>query len=360
MPNTGGVTLVSDNAQVGADVIKTGNIKDAEIVNADISATANIAKTKVPDAATKGANTDITSLGGLTTPLSVPQGGTGLAAPDDHFVLIGSGAGAITPITPGAAGGVLASNGVGADPSFQTLGGMSLLASATYSAATQDTCTADDGTDFITSTSPHGLVDGDSVYFTTDNTIPAGLSANTRYFVRDSTPTTFKVSATPYDTRIDITNTGVGTLTWHNGNAAIVLSVAARNHLHIVISSKVPSGASNVNMVFNTDGAANYGCAITKDGGAIDKRDTRKMIVLSGESAAYEQLINIELLNIAAYRKIANLLGIQPWANATCGGLFSGGFHWNNTTDQITKITVYLDTNRYLGVGSTVYVYGTD
>lgn len=47
-------------------------------------------------AAGLGANTDITSLGGLTTPLSVPQGGTGLASTAQNKVFAGptSGAGA--------------------------------------------------------------------------------------------------------------------------------------------------------------------------------------------------------------------------------------------------------------------------
>ena len=55
----------------------------------------------------------------LTSPLEVGSGGTGLDSLNDHFVLLGSGTDAITPVTPGTSGYVMTSNGTGADPSFQ-------------------------------------------------------------------------------------------------------------------------------------------------------------------------------------------------------------------------------------------------
>jgi hypothetical protein len=73
-------------------------------------------------AASSGANSDITSLSGLTTPLSVPQGGTGLAtAPSNGRLLIGNGtnytlsnltAGAGVSITNGSGSITIASTGV--------------------------------------------------------------------------------------------------------------------------------------------------------------------------------------------------------------------------------------------------------
>ena len=55
----------------------------------------------------------------LTSPLEVGAGGTGLTSLNDHYVLLGSGTSAVTPITPSTSGYVLTSNGTGADPSFQ-------------------------------------------------------------------------------------------------------------------------------------------------------------------------------------------------------------------------------------------------
>jgi hypothetical protein len=64
-------------------------------------------------AASSGANSDITSLSGLTTPLSVPQGGTGLAtAPSNGRLLIGNGTNyTLSNLTAGA--GVSITNGSG-------------------------------------------------------------------------------------------------------------------------------------------------------------------------------------------------------------------------------------------------------
>ena len=55
----------------------------------------------------------------LTAPLEVGSGGTGVSSLNDHYVLVGSDADAITPVTPSTSGFVLTSNGTGADPSFQ-------------------------------------------------------------------------------------------------------------------------------------------------------------------------------------------------------------------------------------------------
>lgn len=60
-------------------------------------------------AAASGANSDITSIAGLTTALTVAQGGTGAAT--FSGALIGNGASAFTAVAPGTSGNVLTSNG---------------------------------------------------------------------------------------------------------------------------------------------------------------------------------------------------------------------------------------------------------
>ena len=62
---------------------------------------------------------------GVSGPLPVANGGTGATSLNDHYVLVGSGTGAVTPITPGSSGYVLTSNGTGSDPTFQAAGGSS-------------------------------------------------------------------------------------------------------------------------------------------------------------------------------------------------------------------------------------------
>jgi hypothetical protein len=62
-------------------------------------------------AAKSGANSDITSITGLTTPLTVAQGGIGAATLTANNVLLGNGTSAPQTIAPSTTGNVLTSNG---------------------------------------------------------------------------------------------------------------------------------------------------------------------------------------------------------------------------------------------------------
>lgn len=73
----------------------------------------------------------------------------------------------------------------------------------------QFTATAADDT--ITSAG-HGLTDGARIVFKGDGTLPGGLTAGVRYFIRDVTANTFKVAATQGGSAIDLTSDGEGTL----------------------------------------------------------------------------------------------------------------------------------------------------
>lgn len=97
--------------------------------------------------ATSGANANITSLSGLTTPLSVSQGGTGGATLAQYQPLAGNGTGAITTLGTGTSGQVLTSNGSSAFPSFQALPGGRLIGVQVF--ASSGTYTPTSGTSSI-------------------------------------------------------------------------------------------------------------------------------------------------------------------------------------------------------------------
>jgi hypothetical protein len=69
------------------------------------------AATFLASRAASGANSDITSLTGLTTALSVGQGGTGATTLTANNVLLGNGTSAVQFVAPGTSGNVLTSNG---------------------------------------------------------------------------------------------------------------------------------------------------------------------------------------------------------------------------------------------------------
>lgn len=103
------VVGVATFANVDVDNLNfNGNTISSTDTNGDINLT--------PD----GAGTVNIASAVLTTPLLVPSGGTGLATITDHGVMVGSGTGAVTPLTVGSNGQVLVGS-TGADPVFATI-----------------------------------------------------------------------------------------------------------------------------------------------------------------------------------------------------------------------------------------------
>jgi hypothetical protein len=90
-------------------------------------------------AAKSGANSDITSLTGLTTPLTVAQGGTGAATLTANNVLLGNGTSAPQFVAPSTSGNVLVSNGTTWVSSSLPTGSVLQVVSATYSTQTSTT-----------------------------------------------------------------------------------------------------------------------------------------------------------------------------------------------------------------------------
>ena len=86
----------------GGFLTKAGNLSD--VANATTSRTNLVA-------AKSGANSDITSITSLTTPLTVAQGGIGVATLTANNVLLGNGTSAPLAVAPSTSGNVLTSNG---------------------------------------------------------------------------------------------------------------------------------------------------------------------------------------------------------------------------------------------------------
>jgi hypothetical protein len=95
---------VTTVAGISSDVTTVaGDSADIQLLAANIGTIASKANA--------GANSDITSLSGLTTPLSVAQGGTGASTLTAENVVLGNGTGAVKFVAPGSNGNVLTSNG---------------------------------------------------------------------------------------------------------------------------------------------------------------------------------------------------------------------------------------------------------
>lgn len=81
----------------------------------------------------------------------------------------------------------------------------------------QDDFTTDFASDEKLDITAHGFMDGDRVQLTSTTTLPAGLSANTVYFVINKTDNDFELSTTEGGSAVNITDNGTGTHTCHSG-----------------------------------------------------------------------------------------------------------------------------------------------
>jgi len=91
-------------------------------------------------------------------------------------------------------------------------------------------------TDIITSAA-HGLVNGNKVVLTTTDTLPAGLSTGTVYYVIDVTTNTFKLSTQRGGGPVDITDTGTGTHTFTMHDVGDAVLAAGYKHIRMSIDS---------------------------------------------------------------------------------------------------------------------------
>lgn len=117
------LTISGQEITRGAIVLTTDVSGTLPIANGGTNATSAGAALTSLGAAASGANSDITSLTGLTTDLTVAQGGTGAGTFTANGVLVGNGTSAVTATAVGTSGHVLTSNGSGSAPTFQAAGG---------------------------------------------------------------------------------------------------------------------------------------------------------------------------------------------------------------------------------------------
>jgi hypothetical protein len=115
------ITISGQTITRGAIVLTTDVSGILPIANGGTNASSAGAALTALGAAASGANSDITSITGLTTDLTVAQGGTGAGTFAANGILYGNGTGAIAATAVGTAAQVLTSNGAGVAPTFQAL-----------------------------------------------------------------------------------------------------------------------------------------------------------------------------------------------------------------------------------------------
>ncbi|WP_175803696.1 hypothetical protein [Burkholderia ambifaria] len=175
--------------------------------------------------ATSGANANITSLSGLTTALSVAQGGTGRQTLTAHGVLVGEGTAAINQLAVGTTGQVLV-GATGADPAFG-----SSVGALTFTGAITPSSTAG-----ILGTTTNDNANAGSVGEYQTNTASGVALTNTVY----TNVTTLSLSAGDWDVEGFCAYGGTGT--------GITASVCGIN----TVSATNPGGPNSVTQFVNS------------------------------------------------------------------------------------------------------------
>ena len=142
----------------------------------------------------------------------------------------------------------------------------------TFSEETGTAFTIDFTTDFLTSAA-HGLSNGDRVMVFSGTTLPAGLSANTVYFVVSKTTDTFKLSLTSGGSAINMTDDGTGTHKWRaatqNEVSKTITAVNITDYLKgiavVPLNFENAAYVNRVELVLETDTENYYTLTSTED-----------------------------------------------------------------------------------------------
>ncbi len=190
---------------------------------------AAVAIGNVTGGAASGANSDITSLTGLSTPLSVAQGGSGFASYTAGDLTFASGATAISKLAIGASGTILNSSGTA--PQWSSASTLGLAASGSNSDITEltglttDLTVAQGGTGASTFTSNNLLMGNGAAAISAVSTAAmygGTLAGGTTAYTLATTPTFTPSVGSRISFKVNATNTGAVTL---NVNATSAVTV---------------------------------------------------------------------------------------------------------------------------------------
>jgi trimeric autotransporter adhesin len=213
-------------------------------------------------AAASGANSDITSLSGLTTALSVVQGGTGLSTLTANQLLFASSSTSVSQLANGASGLCLMSNGVSSAPSFQTCTGAGGVSSidGLSGAVTLANSTGAGSTVTISNAAADGLTKGIATFNSSNFSAAGGVINTIQDINTGASPTFANITVTTVVNTNTITPSSgltigaTGQSFTLQGSAASTITATGGSHTTTVGFTGTPS--ANVSYQFDRSVAA--------------------------------------------------------------------------------------------------------
>lgn len=271
----GDVVVVSNNPQILDDIISY-----AEGIANDGAADADSTTKGLFEAATTAevnADTDTGSTGALLaiSPniMAASKYGQQLPSSAQKDFLDGMVGSIVPTVRDSAPSGFLFCDGSAV--SVTTYTSLATVIKGRYGISSgEDDFTADTGNDTLTSNS-HGLSDGDSVFVDSTGTLPGGLSANTVYYVINSTLNTFQLSTSSGGSAVDITSTGSGTHSAYSDfvlpdlRSATLVGAGQRTETFDFTDSDVNTSTDRITVDSNEFLYTGQAVALTNSGGSV-------------------------------------------------------------------------------------------
>ncbi len=170
-----------------------------------------------------------------------------------------------------------------------------------------------------------------------------------------------------------LTEDGNGNLSWispvwtllTSTTTAITLSAAttstfsAKSNLMIVVQTQGGNGNNTNQIIFNGDYALNYGSTRFENGNINQSTGIPGIRFDSGTSSP--ETITFFVSNVTATRKMISWTGASNSVGISTPVLLTGSGVWNNTSNQITSVTLTGNNlaNTYTA-GTSIYVYGAN
>jgi len=223
--------------------------------------------------------------------------------------------------------------------------------STLFHTSSSDDFTADASTDICTLSSFAANITGTAVVLTTTDTLPAGLSTGTVYFMIRVTANTFKLATTIANanagTAIDITDTGTGTHTVTTINPGtinhIIKDPRTSERFWLDSNGRVWYGSSQpLKLLINS--------AIDSGGASLTNASGQGIAIssFSSTSATYLFVFRnavIDVVNVFGTSQKEAPSWTNGWQNLNTGAGGSNSHHAINAQDQV----IYFCDDRYIG-----------